>query len=74
MSKVNGVLSRIGGQYIGGTADKLPPAQAGELPERQVVIDVPDLDAALEWAARAPCAATGGVEVRPAFTASAQGG
>ena len=29
------------------------------------VIDVPDLDAALEWAARAPCAATGGVEVRP---------
>ena len=29
------------------------------------VIEVPDLDAALEWAARAPCAATGSVEVRP---------
>lgn len=29
------------------------------------VIDVPNLDAALEWAARAPCASTGGVEVRP---------
>jgi hypothetical protein len=29
------------------------------------VIDVPSLDAALEWAARAPCAAAGGVEVRP---------
>jgi hypothetical protein len=29
------------------------------------VIDVPDLDAALEWAAKAPCAASGGVEVRP---------
>lgn len=29
------------------------------------VIDVPDLDAALEWAAKAPCASTGGVEVRP---------
>jgi hypothetical protein len=29
------------------------------------VIDVADLDAALAWAARAPCAATGGVEVRP---------
>ena len=28
------------------------------------VIDVPDLDTALSWAARAPCAATGGVEVR----------
>ena len=29
------------------------------------VIDVPTLDAALEWAARAPCASNGGVEVRP---------
>jgi hypothetical protein len=29
------------------------------------VIETADLDAALEWAARAPCAATGGVEVRP---------
>ena len=29
------------------------------------VIDVPDLDAALAWAARAPCAGAGGVEVRP---------
>ncbi len=30
-----------------------------------MIIDVPHLDNALEWAARAPCAATGGVEVRP---------
>lgn len=29
------------------------------------VIDVANLDAALGWGARAPCAATGGVEVRP---------
>ena len=29
------------------------------------VIDVPDLDKALEWAARCPAAATGAVEVRP---------
>lgn len=29
------------------------------------IIDVPDLDSALEWAARAPCASDGGVEVRP---------
>ncbi len=29
------------------------------------VIDVPDLDTALDWAARAPCALTGSVEVRP---------
>ena len=29
------------------------------------VIDVPDLDTALDWAARSPAAATGAVEVRP---------
>jgi len=29
------------------------------------VIDAADLDTALSWAARAPCASTGGVEVRP---------
>ena len=29
------------------------------------MIDVATLDEALQWAARAPCAATGGVEVRP---------
>ncbi len=30
-----------------------------------VVVDVPDLDAALDWAAQAPCAGAGSVEVRP---------
>jgi len=30
-----------------------------------VVIEVPDLDAALEWAARAPCAVAGSVDIRP---------
>jgi hypothetical protein len=30
-----------------------------------VVIEVPDLDAAMEWAARAPCAGAGSVEIRP---------
>lgn len=29
------------------------------------LIDVPDLDTALKWAARCPSASTGGVEVRP---------
>ena len=33
-----------------------------------IVIDVPDLDAALEWAGRAPSAAYGHVEVRPTAT------
>ncbi len=31
------------------------------------IIDVPNLDDALAWAARAPCAETAGVEVRPAL-------
>ena len=32
------------------------------------VIDVPDLDSAIEWAARAPSAAWGHVEIRPTAT------
>ena len=34
------------------------------------LIDVPDLDAALSWAARCPGASHGIVEVRPVWTAS----
>jgi hypothetical protein len=33
------------------------------------IIDVPDLDTALEWAAKNPAASTGAVEVRPVFNA-----
>lgn len=29
------------------------------------IIEVPDLDAALDWAARAPCSISGSTEVRP---------
>ena len=29
------------------------------------IIDVPSLETALEWAARAPCASSGSTEVRP---------
>ena len=32
------------------------------------IIDVPDLDTAIEWAERCPCTAYGGVEVRPVLT------
>jgi len=35
------------------------------------VIDAPDLDVALGWAARAPCASSGGVEVRPVMVRAA---
>jgi hypothetical protein len=34
------------------------------------VIDVPDLDTALEWAARSPSASTASVEVRPVMVMS----
>lgn len=42
-----------------------PYAEAKEMLGGYFVINVPDLDAALEWAARSPCAESGSVEVRP---------
>ncbi len=42
-----------------------PFADTHELLGGLFMIDVPDLDAALEWAARCPSSATGSVEVRP---------
>lgn len=42
-----------------------PFATTKELLGGFVIIDVADLDTALEWAARAPCASAGSVEVRP---------
>lgn len=42
-----------------------PFADTKEMLGGLFIIDVPDLDAALEWAARCPSAATGSVEVRP---------
>jgi hypothetical protein len=50
-----------------------PYADTKEMLGGYVVIDVPDLDAALEWAARAPCASAGSVEVRPVLPAPPQG-
>jgi len=42
-----------------------PYAEAKEQLGGYYVLDVPDLDTALEWAARCPAAASGAVEVRP---------
>src|SRR3954452_3526803 len=47
-----------------------PYAETKEFLAGFVIIDVPDLDAALEWAARHPAAATSAVEVRPCFAMS----
>ena len=42
-----------------------PFADTKEMLGGYVVIDAPDLDAALDWAAKAPCVGAGSVEVRP---------
>ena len=42
-----------------------PFAEAKEQLGGYYVVDVPDLDKALEWAGRCPAASSGGVEVRP---------
>ena len=47
-----------------------PYAETKEFLGGFVVIDVPNLDAALEWAARHPAAAHSAIEVRPVFASS----
>ena len=42
-----------------------PHAETKEQLGGYYVIDVPDLDRAIEWASRCPSALTGSVEVRP---------
>jgi hypothetical protein len=42
-----------------------PFADNKEMLGGYVILDAPDLDAALEWAARAPCVTAGSVEIRP---------
>jgi len=42
-----------------------PFADTKEMLGGYVIVDVPDLDAALEWASRAPCVTGGSVEIRP---------
>lgn len=46
-----------------------PFADTKEMLGGYVIIDVANLDDALEWAARAPCASAGSVEVRPVLPA-----
>jgi hypothetical protein len=48
-----------------------PYAETKEQLGGYYMIDVPDLDAALSWAARCPGAATGTMEVRPVWPMSA---
>lgn len=48
-----------------------PFADTKEILGGYVILDVADLDAAIEWAARAPCVGAGSVEIRPVMTQSA---
>ena len=48
-----------------------PYAETKEQLGGYVVLEVPDLDAAISWAARCPCAVTGAVEVRPVMPMTA---
>ncbi len=50
-----------------------PYADAKEQLGGFFIIDVPSIDAALEWAARSPAAAAGSVEVRPVLPPPPQG-
>src|SRR5262249_20527749 len=49
-----------------------PYAETKELIAGVIVVDVPNLDAALEWAARCPAASYGSIEVRPVWPGAAQ--
>ena len=42
-----------------------PFADNPEMLGGYVIVDVPDVDVALEWAARVPCVTAGSVEIRP---------
>jgi hypothetical protein len=45
-----------------------PYAETKEQLGGYFIVDVPDLDAAISWAARCPTASNGAVEVRPIWT------
>lgn len=49
-----------------------PFADTKEILGGYVILDVVDLDAALEWASRAPCASAGSVEIRPVLPPPAE--
>jgi hypothetical protein len=59
-------------RMVNGRSEVLngPYAETREQLGGYYLIDVPDLDAALSWAARCPAASRGHVEVRPLWTMS----
>jgi hypothetical protein len=64
-SSATTTITLVGGELV---VQDGPFADSKEQLGGTFVIDVPDLDAALEWAQRAPSAAWGHVEIRPSAT------
>jgi hypothetical protein len=74
----------VGGERLRATADattvrvrdKKAVVLSGPYAETQeqlggfVIIDVPDLDRAIEWAEKCPLARTGSIEIRPIWSAA----
>lgn len=50
-----------------------PFAETKEMVGGYFIVELPDLDAALAWAARSPAAANGAVEIRPVLPPPPQG-
>lgn len=64
-SDVTTTVSLASGELV---VEDGPFADTNEQIGGTFVIDVPDLDAAIEWASRAPSASWGHVEIRPTAT------
>ena len=45
-----------------------PFADSKEVLGGHIIFNMPDLDSALEWAARVPCVMAGSVEIRPVLS------
>jgi hypothetical protein len=73
------VLSRAAVSTTYTTRNGAPEVQDGPFADTKerlggiFVIDVPDLDAALAWAAKCPAAAWGSIEIRPVAVTYARG-
>ena len=63
VSSATTVRSRAGARHV----QDGPYAETKEQLGGFILLELPSLDAALDWAARCPAAATGAVEVRPLF-------
>src|SRR5579862_7292640 len=69
-SNATTTVTLVGGELV---VQDGPFADTKEQLGGSFVIDVPDLDAAIEWASRAPSVSWGHIEIRPIATRYAEG-